>query len=133
MVYYKLEITNQEEIPMSATSKKSTSPAVKLLSLLLLLSFVVTLLVPLTGIVVHKLASTLFLLLCVLHTLVNRNHLKARGLALLGLVVIAFASGLFGLIFDEIPLILALHKVIAMGSVFSLGIHNFVFHRRLRT
>lgn len=117
---------------MPSSPKKPLSPAAKALNVLLLLSFVVTLLAPLTGIMVHKLASTLFLLLCIVHTVLYRKRLKLRGLAMLGLVALAFLSGLFGLIFDEIPLILALHTVISIGCVFALAIHIFVFRRRLR-
>ncbi|MBQ8598819.1 MAG: heme transporter CcmB [Oscillospiraceae bacterium] len=113
------------------SNKTTTSPAAKILNLLLLLSFVVTILAPLTGLIVHKLASALFLLLCIVHTLLYRKRLKVRSLALLALVFLAFFTGLFSLIFDEIPLILALHKVISIGSVFVLAIHIFIFHRHL--
>lgn len=103
-----------------------------MLNYLLLLSFIITNLVPLTGITIHKMASVIFLLLCIIHTIVYRKHLNGKRWLMLGLVIVAFLSGLFGMIFDEIPLILALHKVISIGSVFALAIHIFIFHRRLR-
>lgn len=112
-------------------NSKTTSPAVKILNWLLLASFVLTNLVPITGIMVHKMASAVFLLLCIIHTIVCRRQLKWRGLLLLALVVLAFLSGLFGMIFDQFPIILALHKVISIGSVFALAIHIFIYHRRL--
>lgn len=99
---------------------------------LLLISFIITNMVPLTGVHIHKLASVVFLLLCIVHTVIHRKRLKTRSYLLLGLVFLAFLSGLFGMIFDEIPLILALHKVISIGSVFALAIHIFVYYRRLK-
>lgn len=111
---------------------KTLSPAAKILNMALLIAFIVTLLVPLTGIIVHKMASAIFLLLCIVHTVLYRRKLKGKSIGLLFLVFAAFFTGLFGMIFDEIPLILALHKVISIGSVFALAIHIFIFHRRMR-
>ena len=51
---------------------------------------------------------------------------------LLGVIVISFASGLFGMILDEMPIVLALHKAISIASIFFLAIHIFVFHRRMK-
>ena len=109
-----------------------TTPARKLLNAALLLTFLITILAPLTGIIVHKLASTLFLLLSLIHTSVYHKHLTRKRLILLAVIFLAFFSGLFGLIFEEIPLILALHKVISIAAVFFLAIHIFVFRSRLR-
>lgn len=103
-----------------------------MLNYLLFISFIVTNLVPITGIGIHKLASVVFLLLCMIHTIQYRKKLQWKSALLLGTVVFAFLSGLFGMVFDEIPLILALHKVISIGSVFGLAIHIFIYHRRLR-
>lgn len=103
-----------------------------MLNYLLIISFIVTNLVPITGIGVHKMASVLFLLLCVVHTIVYRKKLNRKRWLMLGIVVIAFLSGLFGMIFDEIPLVLALHKVVSIGCVFVLAIHIFIFHKRMR-
>lgn len=104
----------------------------KVLNYLLLISFIITNLVPITGIAVHKLASVLFLLLCIVHTVIYRKQMKWKRWVLLGTIAISFLSGLFGMIFDEISLILALHKVISIGCVFALAIHIFVFHKRLK-
>lgn len=107
------------------------APAIRLLNLLLMVSLLVTVLAPLTGIVIHKLASTLFLLLCLIHTFLHRKRLKSRSILLLSLVLASFVSGLFGLIFDQIPVVLALHKVISIGCTAFLAIHIFIFHRRM--
>ena len=102
----------------------------KTLNYLLLLSFIVTIMVPLTGVHVHKLASTVFLLLCMLHTYMYREKLNSKRWGLLSLIVISFATGLFGMIFDHISVILMLHRVISIGIVFFLAIHIFVFHKK---
>lgn len=112
-------------------TQKKISLAAQILNILLLVSFVVTLLVPLTGVIVHKMASAIFLLLCVVHTIVYCKRLKWKGVATLGLVLLAFLSGLFGMIWDQVPFVLALHKVISIGCVFVLAIHVFVWRRRL--
>ena len=103
----------------------------KLLNIALLISFVVTILVPLTGIHIHKLASVIFLLLSFAHTIVYRKKLGVKRWLLLATIVISFASGLFGMILDHIPMVLILHRAISIALVFFLAIHIFVFHRKL--
>ena len=103
----------------------------KALNIALLLSFLVTVMVPLTGVHIHKLASVLFLLLCIVHTIVYRRKLGAKRWLLLCLIVVAFASGLFGMIFDQLPIILILHRCFSIALVFFLAIHIFVFHKKL--
>lgn len=107
------------------------SPIARGLNIALLISFLVTIAVPVTGIAVHKLASTLFLLLSLIHTIVYRKKLQVKRIGLLILIVACFLSGLFGMIFDEIPLILALHKVLSIAGIFFLAIHIFLFHKKL--
>lgn len=104
----------------------------KALNLALLISFLVTIMVPLTGIQIHKLASVLFLLLSIVHTIVYRKKLGVKRWLLLGLIVISFAAGLFGMILDQFPVILILHRCISIALVFFLAIHIFVFHKKLR-
>lgn len=104
----------------------------KVLNYLLLISFIVTNLVPLTGVPIHKMASVFFLLLCIVHTIIYGRKMQWKRWILLGVIVISFASGLIGMILDEIPIILALHKAISIAVVFFLAIHIFVFHRRMK-
>ena len=104
----------------------------KLLNFALLISFIVTIMVPLTGVHIHKLASVIFLLLNIVHTVAYRKKLGAKRWLLLGLIVISFASGLFGMILDPFPMVLILHRVISIALVFFLAIHIFVFHKKLR-
>lgn len=105
--------------------------AAKALNIALLVSFIITILAPLTGIIVHKLASTLFLLLSLAHTVVYRKKLNGKRVLLLTVIIVCFLTGLFGLIFDHISLILNLHKVISIAGVFFLAIHIFVFHKKI--
>lgn len=102
-----------------------------ILNIALLVSFVLTILVPLTGIPIHKLASTVFLLLSVAHTIRFRKKLGRKTVLLLVLVTVCFATGLFGMIFDQYPLILILHRVFSIALVFFLAIHIFVYHKRM--
>ena len=103
----------------------------KLLNIALLVSFVVTVMVPLTGVHIHKLASVIFLLLSLIHTLVYRRKLGAKRWLLLGLTIISFTTGLFGMILDQLPMVLILHRTISIALVFFLAIHIFVFHKKL--
>ena len=103
----------------------------RFLNLALLISFLVTIMVPLTGVHIHKLASVLFLLLSIVHTIVYRKKLGAKRWLLLALIVISFATGLFGMILDQFPIILILHRCLSIALVFFLSIHIFVFHRKL--
>ena len=103
----------------------------KLLNISLLISFIVTIMVPLTGIHVHKMASVIFLLLSTIHTIVYRRKLGAKRWLLLGLIVVSFSTGLFGMILDQFPIILTLHRCISIAVVFFLAIHIFVYHRKL--
>lgn len=104
----------------------------RILNLALLTSFVVTVLVPLTGIRIHKLASVIFLLLSVIHTLVYRRKLGAKKYLLLALVAVSFLSGLFGMILDQYPILLVLHRCVSIAVVFFLGIHIFIYRKKLR-
>lgn len=104
----------------------------KLLNIALLISFAVTIMVPLTGVHVHKLASVIFLLLSLVHTIVYRKKLGAMRWLLLAAVVISFATGLFGMILDHIPIVLILHRAISIALVFFLAIHIFVFRKKLK-
>ena len=104
----------------------------KALNLALLLSFLVTILVPLTGVHIHKLSSVLFLLLSLVHTILYRRKLGRKRYLMLAIIVLSFVSGLFGMILDRYPIVLQLHKAVSIAAVFFLAIHIFVYHRKLR-
>ena len=103
----------------------------RFLNIALLVSFLVTIMVPLTGVHIHKLASVLFLLLSIVHTIVYRKKLGVKRWLLLALIVVSFATGLFGMLLDQFPIVLILHRVISIGVVFFVAIHIFVFHKKL--
>ena len=104
----------------------------KTLNIALLISFIVTIIVPLTGVHVHKMASALFLLLSIVHTIVYRKKLGTKRLLLLALIVISFATGLFGMILDQFPIVLIGHRCISIAVVFFLAIHIFSYHKKLK-
>ena len=104
----------------------------RFLNIALLISFLVTIMVPLTGIHIHKLVSVVFLLLSIIHTIVYRKKLGAKRWLLLALTVVSFATGLFGMILDQFPIILILHRCLSIALVFFLAIHIFVFHKKFR-
>ena len=104
----------------------------KILNILLLIAFIITIMAPLTGIMIHKMASVFFLFLCVIHTIVYRKKMNWKRFVVLGVIIIAFASGILGMILDHIPMMLAFHKAISIVSVFFLAIHIFVYHRKLK-
>ena len=103
----------------------------KILGVLLLVSFLAAVSVPFTGVIVHKLASTVFLLLSLVHIFTAKGK-SGLGLMLLALVIAAFASGILGMILDDYPLVLGLHKLLSIGSVFVLGLHSAVYFCRKR-
>ena len=104
----------------------------RFLNITLLVSFLITIMVPLSGVHIHKLASFLFLLLSIVHTITYRKKLGAKRWLLLALIVVSFATGLFGMILDQFSIILILHRCISIAFVFFLAIHIFVFHKKLR-
>ena len=103
----------------------------KLLNIALLIGFIVTIMVPVTGVHVHKMASAPFLLLSIIHTVIYRKKLGMKRWFLFAIVVISFATGLFGMTLDHIPMVLILHRVISIAVVFFMAIHIFLFHKRL--
>lgn len=103
----------------------------KLGNILLLITFFLTIMAPLTGMVVHKLASTAFLLLCLIHVIRYKNGMNGKRYLALALIVLAFVSGIFALIYEEVALVVAIHKALSIITVFSMAIHIFVFHRRM--
>ena len=103
----------------------------RVLNYLLAVSFIVTILVPITGIQIHKLASTLFLVFALIHMSVYRKRVDYQYILVIVLTVVSFVLGILGLVLVEHPIVLALHRTISIVLVFLLAIHIFKFHRRL--
>lgn len=103
----------------------------RVLNYLLAISFVVTIMVPITGIIVHKLASTLFLLLALIHVFMYRKRLDCKYILIIALTILSFVLGILGLVMIEYPIVLTLHRTISIVLVCLLAIHIYRFHRRL--
>lgn len=104
----------------------------KILNITLFLSFTATVLVPLTGIPIHKMASVIFLMLSLVHTIVYRKKMGARRCLFLAAIVISLGTGLFGMILDHVPMVLIFHRAISIALIFFLAIHIYVFHKKLK-
>ena len=76
-------------------------------------------------------ASVIFLLLSIVHTIAYRKKLGVKRWLLLGVILVSFTTGLFGMILDQFPIVLILHRVISITLVFFLAIHIFLFHKKL--
>lgn len=103
----------------------------KILNYLLAISFIVTILIPITGIKIHKLASTLFLLLALIHVFLYRKKVDYKYVLVVVLTVVSFVLGIVGLVMIDHPIILVLHRTISIVLVCLLAIHIYRFHRRL--
>lgn len=97
------------------------------LNIWLFISLVLTIMVPFTGIYVHKLAATLFLILTIMHIYLNRKKLKAQKYLLLATLFISYISGIFVMIFDEYTFILTIHKVFTILLVIAVAVHILMF------
>ena len=113
------------------TEKRHILNGTKILNIALLVSFILTVMVPLTGIHLHKLSSTVFLLLCLVHAGIFRKKLGKRSLLMLAVVLVCFVTGIFGMILDSYPVVLKLHRGISIAAVFFLSIHIFVYHKKM--
>ena len=103
----------------------------RVLNYLLAISFVVTIMVPITGIIVHKLASTLFLVLALIHVFLYRKRLDYKYVLVIVLTIVSFVLGILGLVLVEYPIVLVFHRTISIVLVCLLAVHIYRFHRRL--
>ena len=111
--------------------KNKTSTGYELLNISLFLSFVVTVMIPITGIHIHKMASLVFLLLSIIHTVIYRKKMGIKKYLMLTVIIVAFFSGIFGMILDQYPGVMIFHRAISIASIFFIAIHTFVFHKRM--
>ena len=103
----------------------------RVLNYLLAISFVVTIMVPITGIIVHKLASTLFLVLALIHVFLYRKRLDYKYVLVIVLTIVSFVLGILGVVLVEYPIVLVFHRTISIVLVCLLAVHIYRFHRRL--
>ena len=83
------------------------------------------------GIIVHKLASTLFLVLALIHVFIYRKRLDYKYILIIVLTIVSFVLGILGLVLVEYPIILTLHRIVSIVLIILLAIHIYKFHRRL--
>lgn len=111
----------------------------RVLNYLLAISFVLAIMVPITGIIVHKLAATLFLVLALIHVFLYslihvflyRKRLDYKYILIIVLTVLSFVLGILGLIMVEHPIILTFHRTVSIVLIILLAIHIYKFHRRI--
>ena len=103
----------------------------RVLNCLLAISFIVTILVSITGIKIHKLASTLFLVFALIHMFVYRKRVDYKYILVIVLTVVSFVLGIVGLVLIEYPIVLILHRTISIVLIILLTIHIYRFHKRL--
>lgn len=104
----------------------------KIGNIALLISFIVTILEPITGIFIHKLAATVFLLLVFVHMAACRKRPGGKKYLLLFLVAASFATGIWGMIAEQYPFILLMHRAISAVTVVVLVLHIYRYRKRLR-
>lgn len=103
----------------------------RVLNYLLAISFILTIMVPITGIIVHKLASTLFLVLALIHVFLYRKSLDLKFIFIIVLTILSFVLEISGLVLVEYPIMLTLHRTVSIVLIILLAIHIYKFHRRL--
>ena len=103
----------------------------RVLNYLLAISFILAIMVPITGIIVHKLAATLFLMLALIHVFLYRKRLDYKYILIIVLTILSFVLGILGLVLVEYPIVLILHRTISIVLIILLAIHIYKFHRRL--
>lgn len=103
----------------------------RVLNYSLAISFILTIMAPITGIIVHKLASTLFLVLALIHVFLYRKRLDYKYILIIGLTIVSFVLGILGLVLVEYPIMLTLHRIVSIVLIFLLAIHIYKFHRRI--
>lgn len=103
----------------------------KLLYGALALSGLLTVLQPLTGSVVHKMAASIFLVLCVGHMIACRKKLTGAGVGLLGLLLAAFATGVPALM--QGGLAGAVHGGLGILCLCAMAAHGFARRRALKS
>lgn len=97
----------------------------KMLNILLLISLIITMMAPVTGIYIHKLASTVFLLLNVIHVIIYRKKLTWKRWLLSAIILISFLSGLLAMILEQYPVALNVHRAISIGAICFLALHIY--------
>lgn len=99
----------------------------RVLNYLLAISFILTIMVPITGIIVHKLAATLFLILALIHVFIYRKRLDLKYILIIVLTIVSFVLGILGLVLVEYPIMLTLHRTVSIVLIILLAIHIYIY------
>lgn len=102
----------------------------KAINISLIILFILTVAAPITGLMIYKLASSLFLVLALVHTCLYRRA-GAKNYLPLCVVLGAFVSGVLAVIFSQYTIAAALHKLISIAAVFVLAIHIFIHRKKI--
>jgi hypothetical protein len=102
----------------------------KVLNYLLVISFIITILVPITGVIIHKMAATFFLLLSIIHVIIYSKKMNLKRYLLLVMIIISFALGVMAFIYPD-SLWESTHVIISFFIMMFLAIHMFLCHRKL--
>lgn len=103
----------------------------KSLNICLVISFIMTIMEPVTGIGIHKMAAAMFLVLSLIHIAVYRKKADFKRWLLLVIILLSFFSGCAGMIWEQLPVFSKLHRAVSIAAVFFLAIHIFRFRRAL--
>lgn len=106
------------------------------LDVALLVTFVLTVVEPVTGPIFHAHAGALFCVLAAVHFASHHDRLNAGSWGLLGIVVLALATGLWSAIGGGVGTMA--HKLAAVALLIGAGVHVWqyraaMFPRRERT
>lgn len=96
----------------------------------MIIIMLLTLFVPLTGIHIHKVMGTFFLLFCIIHIIKTRRKFTLSKFYLLILVLVSFITGVFAYIYD-LEIIKSIHTILAILMIAFVGIHIYIYHRRV--
>lgn len=78
------------------------------------ISLLFTIAVPITGIHLHKVGATLFVILSAIYAFTQNNYSKKVIFGFLGFAVLIFVMGLLGMINAHIPALLSVHKALSL-------------------
>ena len=83
------------------------------------------------ALIIHKLFSTLLILLMIIHTLVNIKDMNTKRWALFILAILSFVTGMFAMIDSTSTWGSPLHKVVSLLFICGTACHLFVYHKKI--
>jgi hypothetical protein len=80
---------------------------------------------------IHKVLSTLLILLIIIHTFVNFKDMNAKRWALFILAILAFVTGIFAMIDSTSSWGSPTHKAVSLLFICGTACHLFVYHKKM--